>query len=77
MTHGPVRRWGINATHAANSLNTRSLPPGDYLLSAIEDVEQDEWLDPAFLQAISGSATRISLNERGRETKDLRLLQIP
>jgi hypothetical protein len=53
------------------------LPAGDYLISAIEDVEPGEWFDPAFLQAISGSATRIALNEGARETKDLRLTAIP
>lgn len=53
-----------------------ALPAGDYLISAIEDVEPGEWFDPAFLQAISGGATRISLNEGARETKDLKLTTI-
>jgi len=53
------------------------LPPGDYLISAIEDAEPGEWFDPAFLQAISGGAARIALNEGSRETKDLKLLQVP
>jgi len=53
------------------------LPAGDYLIAAIEDVEQGEWFDPAFLQTMSGSATRIALNEGGRETKDLKLTPVP
>jgi hypothetical protein len=52
------------------------LTAGDYLIAAIEDVEQGEWFDPAFLQAIAGNAERISLNEGSRETKDLRLTTI-
>jgi hypothetical protein len=53
------------------------LAAGDYLIAAIEDVEQGEWLDPAFLQTISGNAARITLNEGARETKDLRLTSVP
>jgi hypothetical protein len=53
------------------------LSAGDYLIAAIEDVEQGEWFDPAFLQAISGGAARVALNEGSRETKDLRLTAIP
>jgi uncharacterized protein (DUF2141 family) len=53
------------------------LPAGDYMISAIEDVEPGEWFDPAFLQAISSSAARIALNEGARETRDLRLTAIP
>jgi len=53
------------------------LPAGDYLIAAIEDVEQGEWFDPAFLQAISGGAARVALNEGSRETKDLKLTAIP
>jgi hypothetical protein len=53
------------------------LSAGDYLIAATDDVEQGEWFDPTFLQAIAGSATRITLNEGARETKDLKLTAIP
>jgi hypothetical protein len=52
------------------------LAAGDYLIAAIEDVEQGEWLDPAFLETISAGATRISLTEGARETKGLKLTTI-
>ena len=53
------------------------LSAGEYLIAAIEDVEQGEWFDPAFLQAISSGASRVALNEGSRETKDLKLTAIP
>jgi hypothetical protein len=53
------------------------LPAGDYLIAAVEDVEQGEWFDPEFLQAISSGAARIALDEGARQTKDLKLLQVP
>lgn len=53
------------------------LSAGEYLIAAIEDVEQGEWFDPAFLQAISGGAARVALDEGSRETKDLTLTAIP
>jgi hypothetical protein len=41
------------------------LPPGEYLITAVEDVEQGKWFDPAFLQAIAPGAARLGVNEGG------------
>jgi hypothetical protein len=41
----------------------RGLPPGDYLVAAIDPVEQGEWLDPAFLDPLRASATPVTLGE--------------
>lgn len=51
----------------------RSLPPGEYLLVAIVDVETGEWGDPAFLQQIAPSSVRLSLAEGEQKVQDLRV----
>jgi hypothetical protein len=48
-----------------------NLVPGDYLLTAVDDVAPGEWFDPAFLQRLAGSATRVSVAEREQKTQDL------
>ena len=47
------------------------LPPGEYLLSAVEVVEQGEWYDPRFLQSLRSGALRLSLDDG--ETRELNL----
>ena len=37
------------------------LPPGDYQLAALADVDQDDWQDPAFLDRLLPSSLKISL----------------
>lgn len=51
----------------------RSLPPGDYLMAAVTDVEPGEWFDPEFLQQLRGSSVSVSLSEGERRIQDLRL----
>jgi uncharacterized protein (DUF2141 family) len=51
----------------------RHLPPGDYLLAAVTDVERDEWFDPAFLETLIGSAIEITLAEGEKRTQDIRV----
>jgi len=56
----------------------RSLPPGEYLLTAVTDIEPGEWYDPALLDQLSRSALKITLAEGEKKTQDLRLaFQIP
>jgi hypothetical protein len=54
------------------AFHVRSLPPGDYLLIAVDDVEQGEWFDPAFLEKLRPAAKRVSLTEGEKKTEDLR-----
>ncbi len=53
----------------------RGLPPGEYLLAAVEVVQQGEWFDPRFLERLRSSAARLSIDEG--ETKDLNLTLSP
>ncbi len=51
----------------------RSLPPGDYLMAAVTDVEPGAWFDPEFLQQLRASSARVTLAEGDKKTQDLRL----
>jgi Carboxypeptidase regulatory-like domain len=49
------------------------LPPGDYFLAALTDVDQDEWQDPGFLDRVIPSAIKISIAPGEKKVQDLRL----
>lgn len=51
----------------------RGLPPGDYFLGALTDVQPGQWYDPNFLQQIAGSAIRLTLAEGEKKTQDIRV----
>ena len=51
----------------------RNLPPGDYFIVAVDDVEQGEWFDPAFLEKVRPDATRVSVSEGEKKKQDLRI----
>ena len=51
----------------------RNLPPGDYLVAAVTDVEFNAWFDPAFLEQLLPAATRITLSESETKTLDLKI----
>jgi hypothetical protein len=51
----------------------RGLPPGDYLIAALTDVEPDEWHDASFLEQLVASAVKVTLAEGERKVQDLRI----
>ncbi len=51
----------------------RNLPPGDYALAAVTDVEPGEWFDPDFLKELIAASMRLSLADGDRKTQDIRL----
>lgn len=51
----------------------RNLPPGDYALAAVTDVEPGEWFNPEFLRELIAASMRISLADGDRKTQDIRL----
>ena len=61
-------RWGPASRHVRASRPDQDaryqilgLPAGEYLLTAVETVEQGEWYDPRFLQQLRPGALRVSL----------------
>ena len=51
----------------------RNLPPGDYRIAAVTDVEPGEWFDPAFLEQLRTASTPVTLSEGEKKTQDLRI----
>ena len=50
-----------------------ALPPGDYLMTAVTDLEPGEQFDPSFLELLSRSAIPVAVGEGEKKTQDLRL----
>lgn len=50
-----------------------TLPAGDYRLTAVTDVENGEWFDPAFLEQLEPASIPIPLREGERKVQDIRL----
>jgi Carboxypeptidase regulatory-like domain len=51
------------------------LPPGEYLIAAIDDVDQGDWWDPDFLNAIRPSARSVTLGDAASVTGTLKLVR--
>ena len=50
-----------------------SIPPGEYLLTAVMDVEPGSWYDPAFLQQLDATALRVSIGEGEKKVQNMRI----
>jgi hypothetical protein len=61
----------------AGSTMVRSLPAGDYYAVAIDDAGFDEIRDPAFLEQLIASATRVTLREGEPQKVQLRRIKRP
>jgi hypothetical protein len=51
----------------------RGLPPGDYLVAALTDLDPDELRDPAFLQNLLAASVKVTLGDGERKIQDLRI----
>jgi len=51
----------------------RSLPPGDYLIAAVSDLENGGQYDPEFLRTLPAVALPLTIIEGGKVTQDLRV----
>ena len=51
----------------------RNLPPGDYRLTAVTDVEPGEWFDPNFLGQLATASIAIQIGEGEKKVQDLRV----
>lgn len=49
------------------------LPPGEYFLGAVTDVDTDEWLDAGFLDGLVPASTKVTIGEAEKRVQDLRI----
>jgi hypothetical protein len=74
------RMWGPGARRVRavrpgvdGLFSIADLPPGDYLLGAVTDVDADEWQRPAFLEQLAPASIKITIGEGEKRVQDLRL----
>jgi hypothetical protein len=53
--------------------NLRGMPPHDYLMVAVRNVEMGQWQDPDFLESVRDQAVRVSLGEGETKVQDLKV----
>jgi hypothetical protein len=53
----------------------RGMPPDDYFVVAVKDIEVGQWQDPEFLESIRSSAKRISIGEGEKRVEDLKVIR--
>jgi len=70
----PQSRWIAQARPATDGrFSVAGLPPGQYLVAALTDVEPGEWFDPSFLESIVNGSVPTALGEGQQKTLDLRV----
>ena len=50
-----------------------SLPPGDYLLVALNDIQDEIFLDASFLEQLIPGAIKLTLGEGEKKVQDIRI----
>jgi hypothetical protein len=51
----------------------RNLPPGDYRLAAVAEVQQGEWFDPDFLNTLVDASIKVTLAPGAKLRQDIRI----
>ena len=69
----PSRRIQAVRAGADGAFTFRGLPAGEYLMTAVDDVEPGEWFDPAFLQRLTQAGTRVVVSDGEQKVQDLRV----
>jgi hypothetical protein len=51
----------------------RYLPPGDYRIAAVTDLQQNEWVDPAFLRQLVDASIRLTIGENAKVVQNMQI----
>jgi hypothetical protein len=73
LQHGGQRRVRSTRASTDGTYAFRDLPPGDYLMAALTDLEPDDIFDSTFFDAVAANAITVSLGEGQAQTQDLRI----
>ena len=55
------------------AFSVRGLPPGEYFLAALADLEPGEWNDPTLLERLVRSSANVTLRDGETTTQDFRI----
>jgi protocatechuate 3,4-dioxygenase beta subunit len=70
----PLSRWILSSRVAGDgTFSYANVPPGNYWLAPVDDVEPGEWFDPTFLQRIEPTAIQVTIGEGEKKTQDVRV----
>jgi hypothetical protein len=64
-------RPGTNGEFTLSGRGPLTLPPGDYLLAAVTDLDRYEEFDPSLLASLASSAVPVTLQPEQRKVQDL------
>jgi hypothetical protein len=67
------RRIVITRPDTSGRYMFRSLPPGDYVLAAVTDLEPGRQFDPELLRTLAASSPRVTLGDGAKLTQSLRV----
>jgi hypothetical protein len=74
------RFWGIETRRvqavrpaADGAFIIKDLPPGEYFLGALVDVDNGDWIRPGFLDPIAAVAVKVTITEGGTTVQDIRI----
>jgi hypothetical protein len=72
--------WGAGARRvravrpdADGHFSMPDLPPGDYLLGVVTDVEPEDWQNPALLEQMAPTSVNVTIAEGEKKVQDLQL----
>jgi len=71
--HGSSRRIQQVRPGADGRFIFRNLPPGEYFLGAVTDVEDNEWFDPMFLEPLAAASIKLTLAASEQKVQDIRI----
>jgi hypothetical protein len=75
-------RWGymtrfVRTTRPSQDgrYSLRGMPPHEYLVVAVKEIETGQWQDPEFLEGLRSQAVRITLGEGDTRVQDLKVVR--
>ena len=72
-TKAPRRMSGIVKVSSDGRFNVTGLPPGEYFLTALTDLDPTQLNDPPFLEQLAAVSLRLTLDEGERKVQDLKV----
>jgi hypothetical protein len=71
---GPQSRRIVSTRPASDGhFRVPNLPPGEYLIAAVNDVEQGQWFDPSFLAELERAARHVTLAEGEKKVQSFKI----
>jgi hypothetical protein len=67
------RRISTTRPATDGAFSVRGVPPGEYFVVALTDLEPGEWNDPTLLEQLAGSAVKVALRDGATTTQDFRI----